>query len=118
MAKPAAIPAGASSAAAAAAPAPSKIKPAPVAPVSAAPATTEIPAPLTGAQNVRAKSESTAAVMPAAQELFVKQSKSPAPEFILSAGMEPSRSWFSTYKWILLVLVLIVGGGAAFLFLR
>lgn len=40
------------------------------------------------------------------------------PDFVLSAGMEPSRSWFATYKWILLALLLIASGAAAFLSLR
>ena len=117
--KPAAASTGASGAAAAAAPAPSKIKPEPVVSPRSAPAPTEKPAPPPVPQNVfTPKTESSAAVPPAVEDLFVKKSESAAPEFVLSAGIEPSRSWFSTYKWILLVLVLIVGSGAAFLFLR
>ena len=47
------------------------------------------------------------------------QETAPAvPDFVLSAGMEPSRSWFATYKWILLALLLIGSGATAFLSLR
>jgi hypothetical protein len=40
------------------------------------------------------------------------------PQLILSAGLEPSRSWFSVNKYIVLVLLVIGAGAAAFLLLR
>jgi len=40
------------------------------------------------------------------------------PQLILSAGLEPSRSWFSANKYIVLALVVIGAGTAAFLLLR
>jgi hypothetical protein len=41
-----------------------------------------------------------------------------APQLILSAGLEPSRSWFSANKYIVLALLVIGAGAAAFLLLR
>jgi GAF domain-containing protein len=41
-----------------------------------------------------------------------------APQLILSAGLEPSRSWFSSNKYIVLALLVIGVAAAAFLFLR
>jgi hypothetical protein len=41
-----------------------------------------------------------------------------SPQLILSAGLEPSRSWFSANKYIVLVLMVIGAGAAAFLLLR
>jgi hypothetical protein len=40
------------------------------------------------------------------------------PQLILSAGLEPSRSWFSANKYIVLALLVIGAGAAAFLLLR
>jgi hypothetical protein len=40
------------------------------------------------------------------------------PQLILSAGLEPSRSWFSANKYIVVVLAVIGAGAAAFLLLR
>jgi hypothetical protein len=40
------------------------------------------------------------------------------PQLILSAGLEPSRSWFSANKYIILALLAIGAGAAAFLLLR
>jgi hypothetical protein len=40
------------------------------------------------------------------------------PQLILSAGLEPSRSWFSANKYIILALLVIGAGAAAFLLLR
>ncbi len=40
------------------------------------------------------------------------------PEFVLSAGMGSSPSWFSTNKWIVVALLVIGGAAAAFLLLR
>jgi hypothetical protein len=41
-----------------------------------------------------------------------------APEFVLSSGIEPSQSWFSANRYIVVVLVVIGIVGAAFLLLR
>jgi hypothetical protein len=43
---------------------------------------------------------------------------SAAPEFVLSAGLEPSRSWFSANKFVIIVLLVIAGAAAAFFLLR
>ena len=40
------------------------------------------------------------------------------PQLILSAGLEPSRSWFSANKYIVVVLLVIGLGAAVFLLLR
>jgi GAF domain-containing protein len=40
------------------------------------------------------------------------------PQLILSAGLEPSRSWFSENKYIVLALLVIGAAAAAFLLLR
>ena len=40
------------------------------------------------------------------------------PQLILSAGLEPSRSWFSANRYIVVVLLVIGVGAAAFLLLR
>ena len=40
------------------------------------------------------------------------------PELVLSAGIEPSRSWFSANKYIVLVLLVTGAAAAAFLLLR
>jgi hypothetical protein len=42
---------------------------------------------------------------------------SQSPEFVLSAGIEPQRSWFSANKYILIVL-LVIAGAAVFFLLR
>jgi hypothetical protein len=41
-----------------------------------------------------------------------------APQLVLSAGLEPSRSWLSANKYIILALLVIGAGAAAFLLLR
>jgi len=38
----------------------------------------------------------------------------PSPDFILSAGLEPSQSWLSAHKFVIVTLVLIAGAAAAF----
>jgi hypothetical protein len=87
---------------------------APEAPRVAAPSIPQVPAP--------AKAEKplpvTAPIPVPAEQTFSKEAESSVPEFILSAGIEPSRSWFATYKWIILVLLVILGSGASFLFFR
>jgi len=45
-------------------------------------------------------------------------SASPAPEFILSAGMEPSASWFARNKFVVGAIVLVAATVAAILWLR
>jgi hypothetical protein len=40
------------------------------------------------------------------------------PQLILSAGLDPSRSWFSANKYVVLTLLVIGAGAAAFLLLR
>jgi hypothetical protein len=40
------------------------------------------------------------------------------PELVLSAGIEPSRSWFSANKYIVLVLLVIGAAAAAILLVR
>jgi hypothetical protein len=42
----------------------------------------------------------------------------PAPEFVFSAGLEPSQSWFATHKYIVGVLLVVGGAAAAFFLLR
>jgi len=46
------------------------------------------------------------------------QQPAKTPELILSAGLEPSRSWFSSNKYIVLVLLGIGAAAAAFFLLR
>ena len=48
----------------------------------------------------------------------VSQGLAETPELVLSAGLEPSRSWFSANKYILIALLAIGIGVAAFLALR
>jgi GAF domain-containing protein len=40
------------------------------------------------------------------------------PDFVLSAGLEPSRSWLASNKYILIVLFVAAAGAAAVFFLR
>ena len=111
--------AGPSKVASASGPASSIIKAPSVVATQSVVTATQRPAPAAEPQiGLPAKSEETVAVVPRAEEPAAQQRESSVPEFVLSAGMEPSRSWFSTYKWILLVVGLIGGGSAAFLFLR
>ena len=44
--------------------------------------------------------------------------RSAAPEFVLSAGLEPSRSWFSANKYILGAILIVAAVVAAILLLR
>ena len=59
--------------------------------------------------------ETTIAVPAAIGEVVVPAE---TPQLILSAGLEPSRSWFSANKYIVLALLVIGAGAAAFLLLR
>jgi GAF domain len=105
---------------AAAAVAPSRVKPTIVPKPSAAPEPQKVPR-VTPQKPGPEKAEASlpvAAPVPA-EQVIPKESESTAtPEFVLSAGIEPSRSWFSTYKWILLVVLVILGSAAAFVFFR
>ncbi len=40
------------------------------------------------------------------------------PDFVLSAGIEPSQSWLSANKYVLIVLLVVAGGAAAVFYLR
>jgi GAF domain-containing protein len=99
---------------AAAAAAPAKIKAAPadtsVAEAAKSVVALENPAPVRVAEAVEMTVPSIGSA--------ATGSESAIPDFVLSAGMEPSRSWFATYKWVLLALLLIASGAAAFLSLR
>jgi hypothetical protein len=64
------------------------------------------------AQAVENKMAAPVAVGEAAQQ------SAKTPELILSAGLEPSRSWFSSNKYIVLVLLGIGAAAAAFFLLR
>ena len=104
---------------AAAAPAPSKAKPTNVPDPGITPEAPKV-APSPAPQNPTEKAENslTIAASVPTEQLVHNEPATAVPEFVLSAGIEPSRSWFSTYKWILLVLLVILGGAATFLFLR
>ena len=65
------------------------------------------------------ESEKTAAAPvepPAVPEIAPASSQT--SDFVLSAGMEPSRSWFAANKYIVLVLLVLGGVAAAFILLR
>jgi hypothetical protein len=105
---------------AAAAVAPSRMKPTIVHKPSVAPEPPKVEPMVTPQKPGPEKAEASlpVAVPAPAEQEFPKESASTDPEFVLSAGIEPSRSWVSTYKWILLVVLLILGGAATFLFFR
>jgi GAF domain-containing protein len=46
------------------------------------------------------------------------QSPIPAPDFVLSAGLEPSQSWLAANKYIVGVILLLAAAAAAFFLLR
>ncbi len=52
------------------------------------------------------------------QASSLQASKAPSPEFVFSAGLGPSQSWFATHKYILRVLLVVGGAVAAFFLLR
>ena len=64
------------------------------------------------------EAERAVAVAASAPVLEIASEPAVGPEFVLSAGLEPSRSWFSTNKYILIVLLVIGAAGAAFFLLR
>ena len=117
--KPAPVTAVGSSGAAAA-PALSKVKPeiVPNPKQSAAPEAANLAPVVTLQHSVPATTEVAAPVTIAAEEAVPKESEPAAPEFVLSTGIEPSQSWFSTYKWILVAVLLILGCAAALLLFR
>ena len=117
--KPTLVPTGTSGAAAAAAPAPSIAKPAPALETqSTKPAIYNAAPVATAEKSSPMKAEEAPAPVTLVEKPSPKQSESPAPEFTLSAGIEPSRSWFATYKWVLIVVAVVLSGAAALLFLR
>ncbi len=98
---------------AAAAPSMAKV---PVVPTQSAPETSKlalVPSPK--------KEESSSADAGASEATTVREIPPKAgesPEFVLSAGIETSSSWFSRNKYMILVLVVISGVAAAFFLLR
>ena len=58
-------------------------------------------------------SAQTTASQPSAQTLEV-----PSPDFVLSAGLRPSQSWFATNKYVIGVLLAVAAAMAAFVLLR
>ncbi len=118
-ATPAVVPTGTSGAAAAAAPAPSIAKPAPGVETPSPKPVIQNAAPVVTPEKASPmKAEESPAPAALVEKPSPKQSESPAPEFTLSAGIEPSRSWFVAYKWVLIVVAVILSGAAALLFLR
>jgi len=109
--------------------APSMAKTAPAAPPSSAPAVANIasvPAPLptqrteeavkVATHPARSNVASISATRETAPEPTPLSAKASSPELVLSAGLEPSQSWFSRNKYILGVL-LVIGAAAAAVFL-
>jgi GAF domain-containing protein len=50
--------------------------------------------------------------------LLPETSEAPSPDFVLSAGLEPSQSWIAANKYIVGVLLVVAATVAAILFLR
>lgn len=53
-----------------------------------------------------------------ASDLRAQTSEVRSPEFVLSAGLQPSQSWFSANKYVLIVLLVVGLATAAFFVLR
>jgi GAF domain-containing protein len=53
-----------------------------------------------------------------ALDLVAQTSAGRSPEFVLSAGLQPSQSWFSANKYVLIVLLVVGLATAAFFVLR
>lgn len=53
-----------------------------------------------------------------AAQISESPSPVPAPEFVLSAGLEPSQSWLAANKYIVGVLLLVAAAAATFFLLR
>lgn len=53
-----------------------------------------------------------------ASDLPAPTSEAQSPEFVLSAGLQPSQSWFSANKYVLIVLLVVGLAAAAFFVLR
>jgi len=64
----------------------------------------------------RSNVASISATRETAPEPTPLSAKASSPELVLSAGLEPSQSWFSRNKYILGVL-LVIGAAAAAVFL-
>jgi len=60
----------------------------------------------------------TSSVPAGAKEPQAVLSSAAAPEFAFTGGLEPSRSWLGTYKYILIALLVIAAGAAASFLLR
>ncbi|HYM76521.1 MAG TPA: GAF domain-containing protein [Candidatus Dormibacteraeota bacterium] len=114
---------------AAAAPAPSlapspaqanPFMPAPAAAAAAAkPAVVGRPAvPMPAKPDAPAKVESQMASPDTSGMTATRGTDMGSPDFVLSAGLEPSQSWLSRNKYILAALLVVGGGAAAFFLLR
>jgi hypothetical protein len=53
-----------------------------------------------------------------ASDLLAPTSEAQSPEFVLSAGLQPSQSWFSANKYVLIVVLVVGLAAAAFFVLR
>jgi len=71
----------------------------------------EVPRPVIAVVQAAAQS----AAIPEPVNLGIQSAK---PEFVLSAGLEPSQSWLSANKYVIGILLAIGGGAAALFFLR
>ena len=69
-------------------------------------------APVPSVPNANPSVQTTAS-QPSAQTLEV-----PSPDFVLSAGLRPSQSWFATNKYVIGVLLAVAAAMAAFVLLR
>jgi len=112
--------------------APSTTAPAPVARAFAAvaptSATVAVPAPVIAPKPVTAQilESPKAAPSPVADSKPAQETsapnpapvETPSPEFVLSAGLEPSQSWFSRNKYVIAVLLLVAAAAAAVYFLH
>lgn len=108
-------------AAAAAAPSMAKISPA-AAETNSLPSATVL-TPSVSAESSKIISEATAdhsnpPVAAIAEEQRVQSETAPVPDFVLSAGIQPSQSWLAANKYILGVLLVIAAVAAAVYFLR
>ena len=110
---------------------PSTTTPAPVvrafAAVAPTSATVAVPPPVVAPKPVAAQvveSPKAAPSAPVAKPAPEASAGKPAPvetsspEFILSAGLEPSQSWFSRNKYVIIVLLLVAAAAAAVYFLH
>lgn len=75
--------------------------------VAAKPVTTQVP------DSPRAVAVSAPVSKPAPEASVPKPVEAPSPEFVLSAGLEPSQSWFSRNKYVIVVLFLVAAAATA-----